>query len=196
MSYELRTDKSLGKNLRRTFRQQIDSALAVAKGGEEPNDTRIHAMRKHLKKTRAVLQLARKKMGKAFRREDQELRDVGRLMTEIRDAEVRLQLNHVVVGEVSDELTGLGHLLGRVHDLIFLAERLRSERSEKHWGKQDDELLAIIENSEAELRRDGIEMAERFFAEGKSKFGAHLDEWFDDWHRAKDGSVAEALIAA
>jgi CHAD domain-containing protein len=306
MSYELRAEQSLGKNLRRIFRQQIDAALVVAKGADEPNDTPVHAMRKHLKKARAVLQLARKRIGKAFRREDRELRDVGRLMTEIRDAEVRLQtmrqledathhhylsyqkierllalelesfedafgnweksaipilenardeakdwrigdyrfkqfrcaiqrsyrsgrkalaavkakpsatkfhelrkqvkllgyqirilqpLNHVVVGEVSGELTGLGHLLGRVHDLIFLAERLRCERSEKHWGKQDDELLAIIENSEAELRRDGIEMAERFFAEGKSKFGAHVGEWFDDWHRAKDASVAEALIA-
>jgi CHAD domain-containing protein len=307
MTYELRADQSLGKNLRRIFRQQIDAAMVVAKGADEPNDTRVHAMRKHLKKARAILQLARKRIGKASRREDRELRDVGRLMTEIRDAEVRLQtmrqledathhhylsyqkierllalelesfedafgnwegsaipmlenardeakewrmgdyrfkelrraiqrtyksgrkasaavkakpsatkfhelrkqvkllgyqirilqpLNHVVIGEVSNELTGLGHLLGRVHDLIFLAERLRCERSEKHWGKQDDELLAIIENSGAELRCNGIEMAERFFAEGKSEFGAYVDEWFDDWHRAKDGSVAEALIAA
>lgn len=306
MSYELRADQSLGKNLRRMFRQQIDAALAVAKGVEEPNDTRVHAMRKHLKKARAVLQLVRKKIGKAFRREDRRLRDVGRLMTEIRDAEVRLQtmrqledathhhylsyqkierllalelenflvefgdwgnsaiplleracdeagqwpiddyrskqlrravqrsyksgrralaaskakpsagkfhelrkqvkllgyqlrilrpLNHVVVGSVSGELTDLGHLLGRVHDLTFLADRLRQERSEKHWGKQDDELLAVIENCEAELQRDGMEMAERFFAERKSGFGCLIHEWFDDWHHAKSGSVAEALIA-
>ena len=289
------------------FRQQIDAALAVAKGAVEPNDTRVHAMRKHLKKARAVLQLVRKRIGKAFRREDRRLRDVGRLMTEIRDAEVRLQtmrqledathhhylsyqkierllaldlenfedafggwekaaipmleqvrdeakdwrigdyrskqlrravqrrykagssalaevkakpsaakfhelrkqvkllgyqlrilhpLNHVVVGAVSEELTALGHLLGRVHDLTFLVERLRWEQSEKHWGKQDDELLEIIENSEADLERDGMEMAERFFAERKSEFGAHIDEWIEDWHRAKSASVAEALIAA
>ena len=97
---------------------------------------------------------------------------------------------------MSEELTELGHLLGRVHDLTFLAERLRRERSEEHWGKQDDELLAVIENSEAELQRDGMEMAKRFFAERKSKFGAHVDEWIDDWHHAGSGSVAEALIAA
>ena len=70
MSYGLRADQSLGKNLRRIFRQQIDAALAVAKGTDEPNDTRVHAMRKHLKKARAVLQLAREEIGKAFRRED------------------------------------------------------------------------------------------------------------------------------
>ena len=105
-------------------------------------------------------------------------------------------LNHIIVGAVSEELTELGHLLGRVHDLTFLGERLRRERSEEHWGKQDDELLAVIEDSEAELQRDGMEMAERFFAERKSKFGAHVDEWIDDWHHAKSDSVAEALIAA
>jgi CHAD domain-containing protein len=307
VSYELRANQSLGKNLRRIFRQQIDAALVVANGADEPNDTRVHAMRKHLKKARAVLQLARKRIGKAFRREDRWLRDVGRLMTEIRDAEVLLQttrqleeathhhylsyqkierllalelesvedafgglekaaipmlerardeakdwrirdyrskqlrravqrsyrsgrkalaavkakpsaskfhelrkqvkllgyqlrilrpLNHVVVGSVSGELTDLGHLLGRVHDLTFLADRLRQEQTEKHWGKQDDELLKVIENSEADLKRDGMEMAERFLAERKSEFGIHVDEWIDDWHRGKSGTVAEALIAA
>jgi CHAD domain-containing protein len=306
MSYELRADQSLGKNLRRMFRQQIEAALAVAKGIDEPNDTRVHAMRKHFKKARAVLQIVRKKIGEAFQRQDRRLRDVGRLMTEIRDAEVRLQtmrqledathhhylsyqkierilalalenclgafgdwgnsavplleracddaerwpiddyrfkqlrraversyksgrralaaakvkpsagkfhelrkqvkvlgyqlrilqpLNHVVVGSVSGELTDLGHLLGRVHDLTSLADRLRQERSEKHWGKQDDELLAVIENCETELQRDGMEMAERFFAERKSGFGCLIHEWFDDWDHAKSGSVAEALIA-
>jgi CHAD domain-containing protein len=91
MSYELRADQSLGKNLRRMFRRQVGAALAVAKGVDEPNDTRVHALRKHLKKARAVLQLVRKKIGKAYRRQDRRLRDVGRLMREIRDAEVRLQ---------------------------------------------------------------------------------------------------------
>lgn len=306
MSYALRADQSLGKNLRRIFRQQIDAALAVANGVDEPNDTCVHAIRKHLKKARAVLQLVRKKIGKTFRQGDRRLRDVGRLMTEIRDAEVRLQtmrqledathrhylsyqkierllaleldnfliafadwektaipllkrahdeaerwpmddyrpkhlrravqrsyksgrkalgavkakpsaakfhelrkqvkllgyqlrilrpLNQLVVSAVSQDLTELGHLLGRVHDLTFLADRLRWERSESHWGKQDDELLATIEKSEAVLERDGMEMAERFFAERKWEFGAHIDEWIDDWHHSKSHSVAEVLLS-
>src|SRR6516164_3385796 len=86
--------------------------------------------------------------------------------------------NNLVVGGVIEELTQLGHLLGRVHDLVFLADRLRLERGESHWGKQDDELLNLIESSEAELQRDGIEIAERFFAERPSEFGLHFDEWF------------------
>ena len=308
MRYELRPHQSLRKNLVRIFRQQIGGGLALARGEKEPDDTLVHDMRKHLKKARAVLRLLREQIGRdSFLREDRRLRDIGRLMTEIRDAEVRLQTmrqleqathhhyrsyqkierllacelenffaafagwekkavpmlerarraskkwshanyrwrrlrnamqqtyksgrkalataraepsaanihelrkqtkllgyqirllrpwNHLVVGGVIEELMRLGHLLGRVHDLVFLADRLRLERGESHWGKQDDELLGLIENSDAELQRDGIEMAERFFAERPSKFAGHLDEWFNDWHHMRTPSVGEALIAA
>lgn len=308
MKYELRTDQSLGKNLLRIFRQQVDGGLALARGERKPKDTLVHELRKHLKKARAVLRLLREQIGgDLFRREDRRLRDVGRLMTEIRDAEVRLQTmrqleqathhhyrsyqrikrllaaelenflaafagwekkavrllerarraskqwsrdnyrwpqmrramqetyksgrkalatarsepsaenihqlrkqtkllgyqmrllrpwNNLVVGGVIKELTQLGHLLGRVHDLVFLGDRLRLERSESHWRKQDDELLDLIENSKADLQRDGIEMAERFFAERPSRFGVHLDEWFKDSHHTRTPSVGEALIAA
>lgn len=308
MKYELRPDQSPGKNLLRIFRQQIDGGLALARRERKPKDTLVHDMRKHLKKARAVLRLLREQISRdSFRREDRHLRNIGRLMTEVRDAEVRLQSmrqleqathhhyrsyqkierllgteletflaafagwekkavrlleqalhaskkwsradyswrrlrravqrtyksgrralatawsepsaanihelrketkllgyqirllrpwNHLVVGGVIEELTELGHLLGRVHDLVFLADRLRLERNKSHWGKQDDELLGLIENSEAHLRRDGIEIAERFFAERPSKFGVHLAEWFNDWHDTRTPSVGEALIAA
>lgn len=92
MSYELRYDQPLGDNLRRICRKQIERALAIAKDDEEPDDTPVHETRKHLKKARAVLRLVRKEIGRGlFRQQDHGLRDVGRLISEIRDAEVRLQ---------------------------------------------------------------------------------------------------------
>ena len=250
MSYELRSGQAIGKDLRRIFRQQIKGALVLARGEKEPEDTLVHEMRKHLKKARAVLQLMRRKLDRAtFRRENRRLRNVGRLMTEIRDAEVRLQtmrqledithhhyrsyqkIERLLAAELESFLAAfggwekkalpllqrarkqgkkwptsryreqqlrrakeLGHLLGRVHDLTFLANRLRLERREKHWGKQDDGLLAAIENSAAELQRDGIELAERFFAESRSEFGAHVDEWFAN--RTHHQQIAEPLLSA
>ena len=308
MSCELRRGQSMAKNLRTLFRRQIEGALRLTRSQEEPGDTLVHEVRKHLKKARAVLNLVRPHIGgRAFRRQDRKLRDVGRSMKEIRDAEVRLQTmreledvthhhyrsyqkieailaveledfhaafggwetgavallkradelaakwpitgytekqlgramkrayksgrktmaaarsdssaanlhelrkrvkllgyqvgivqpwNHIVIGEAHAELIDLGHLLGRVHDLIFLADRLRLERREKHWGKQDDELLATIEASETALRRDGIELADRFFAERPRKFRRHIDEWFKDRRHADENQVAEALVNA
>ena len=92
MSYELRHGETLGDNLRRICCKQIEDAIAIAKGEEKTDDTPVHEMRKHLKKARGALRLVRKEIGRGlFRKQDRGLRDVGRLTSEIRDAEVRLQ---------------------------------------------------------------------------------------------------------
>jgi CHAD domain-containing protein len=92
MSYELRHGGTLGDNLRRICREQIEYAIAVANGEAKTDDTPVHEMRKHLKKARAALRLVRKEIGSGlFRAQDCGLRDVGRLTSEIRDAEARLQ---------------------------------------------------------------------------------------------------------
>src|SRR5438309_8028597 len=92
MSYELKNDQTLGDNLRRICRKQIEAAIAVAAGEKKASDTPVHEVRKHLKKARAALRLIRKEIGHGlFREQDRGLRNVGRLTSEIRDAEVRLQ---------------------------------------------------------------------------------------------------------
>src|SRR5436309_1077349 len=92
MSYELRRDETLGDGLRRICRKQIELALTIARGEKETDDTPVHETRKHLKKARAALRLVKKEIGRGlFTRQDHCLRDVGRLVSEVRDAEVRLQ---------------------------------------------------------------------------------------------------------
>ena len=92
MSYQLKHGQSLGDNLRRICRKQIEAAIAITKGDKKTSDTPVHQMRKHVKKARAALRLVRKEIGRGlFREQDHCLRDVGRLTSEIRDAEVRLQ---------------------------------------------------------------------------------------------------------
>src|SRR6516162_848943 len=92
MSYQLKHRETLDENLRRICRQKIEGAIAIAKEEKKSNDTPVHETRKHLKKARAALRLARKEIGRGlFKRQDHCLRDVARLISEIRDAEVRLQ---------------------------------------------------------------------------------------------------------
>ena len=106
MSYELRQGETLGENLRRICRRQIEDAIAIATGAQEPHDTPVHETRKHLKKARAALRLVRKEIGRGlFRQQDHCLRDVARLISEIRDAEVRLQTVR--------QLQGITHRRGR-----------------------------------------------------------------------------------
>jgi CHAD domain-containing protein len=92
MSYQLRPGQSLGDNLRRICCKQIEAAIAITKGEKKTEDSPVHEVRKHLKKARSALRLVRKEIGRGlFQEQDRCLRDVGRLTSEIRDAEVRLQ---------------------------------------------------------------------------------------------------------
>src|SRR5438309_9690723 len=92
MSYQLKHGQNLGDNLRRICRKQIEAAIAITTCEKKANDSPVHEMRKHLKKARAALRLVRKEIGRGlFREQNRCLRDVGRLTSDIRDAEVRLQ---------------------------------------------------------------------------------------------------------
>ncbi len=306
MSYELRRDETLGESLCRVCRKQIELALAIAKGEKEPDDTPVHETRKHLKKARAVLRLVGKEIGRGlFRQQDHCLRDAGRLISDIRDAEVRLQtvrqlqgikqrrghasyrqletmlmlelenfmaafaewqtqaipmlekacgaidcwpldqfgckqfrcavqatyksgrdalakakanpsaetfhefrgeakvlshqlrilrpVNPVVLKTLSSDLTALGDLLGRAHDLSFLGERLRHEHGRAEWQREGHRLLAVIEVSQGDLQRGAAELAERFFAERPRNFGSRVASWLEDWTTKKSPSLAEEL---
>jgi CHAD domain-containing protein len=106
MSYKLKQGPTLGDNLRRICRKQIEAAMEIASGEKKSDDSPVHATRKHLKKARAALRLVRKEIGRGlFREQDHLLRDVGRLTSEIRDAEVRLQTVR--------QLQGITHRRGR-----------------------------------------------------------------------------------
>ena len=92
MNYQLRRNQTLGANLRRICRKQVEDALEIVRGEKEPDDTPVHETRKHLKKARAALQMVSDEIGRArFKKQDHCFRDIARIISEVRDAEVRLQ---------------------------------------------------------------------------------------------------------
>jgi len=92
MSYQLRRNQTLGANLRRICRKQVDGALEIVRGEREANDTPVHETRKHLKKARAALQMVADEIGRPhYKKQNHCFRGVARLISDVRDAEVRLQ---------------------------------------------------------------------------------------------------------
>src|SRR5207249_1430683 len=92
MSFQLLRHQTLGANLRRICRKQVEGALEIVRGEKEPTDTPVHQTRKHLKKTRAALQMVSDEIGRSrFKKQDRCFRDIARLISDVRDAEVRLQ---------------------------------------------------------------------------------------------------------
>ena len=92
MSYELRQDETVGDGIQRIVCHQIEGAIRASNAEQNGKGSPVHETRKHLKKARSALRLAAGEIDPdVWKREDRCLRKVGQLISEVRDAEVRLQ---------------------------------------------------------------------------------------------------------
>src|SRR5437588_12033979 len=92
MGFRLKLRESLPDGLKRVFREQIGSALKLCRHPARQRGVTVHEVRKHLKKVRAAMRLAITEVGKdRHAREDRCVRKIGRLVSDLRDAQVRLQ---------------------------------------------------------------------------------------------------------
>ena len=92
MGYCLKLREPLSKGLRRIFREEIESAVRLCRHPARQRGVTVHEVRKHLKKLRAALRLTKTEVGKnRWASEDLFLREIGRLVSDLRDAHVRFQ---------------------------------------------------------------------------------------------------------
>jgi CHAD domain-containing protein len=92
MSYELRQDETLGDGIRRIVCHQVEGAIKASKAEQNGKGSPVHETRKHLKKARAALRLVSGEIDRDdWKRADRCLKKVGQLISEVRDAEVRLE---------------------------------------------------------------------------------------------------------
>lgn len=91
MSYRFKSGEAPSRGLQRILKQEVQSALALCCHPDRQRGVTVHETRKHLKKLRAALRLASGR-GKARQlTEDRALRDTAKLVSDLRDAHVRLQ---------------------------------------------------------------------------------------------------------
>jgi CHAD domain-containing protein len=92
MSYELVQDETVGDGIQRIVCHQIEGAIRASSAEQNGKGSPVHETRKHLKKARSALRFAADEIDPGvWRREDRCLRKVGQLISEVRDAEVRLE---------------------------------------------------------------------------------------------------------
>jgi CHAD domain-containing protein len=92
MAFRLPFDRDLNDSVRQTAREELTEAIRLLRDdyGDDPV-TAIHEARKNLKKTRALLRLARPGLANdVYRRENDAIRDAARLISGARDADVML----------------------------------------------------------------------------------------------------------
>ena len=102
MGFRLKLREPLSEGLKRVSREQIESALRLCQHPAKQRGVTVHEVRKHLKKLRAAMRLATGEVGKNCHDcEDRCVRKIGRLVSDLRDAQVRLQ----TFVELRDEAT-------------------------------------------------------------------------------------------
>ncbi len=92
-AYRLLEGEPVGPGLRRAILAQVDDAIAQLRGeaGTEPDEA-VHEARKDMKKIRSALRLVRDRLGdQVWRRENDHYRDVGRTLSDFRDAEILIE---------------------------------------------------------------------------------------------------------
>jgi CHAD domain-containing protein len=88
MSYHFDPSQSLEEGLRLIAADQLDKArMAIDQAQEEPEEG-IHDLRKRMKKLRGLVRLLRPGLGEDYARLNAEFRDIARMFSDIRDAQM------------------------------------------------------------------------------------------------------------
>jgi len=112
MGYCLKLREPLSKGLQRIFREEIEAAVRLCQHPAKQRGVTVHEVRKHLKKLRAALRLTKNEVGKnRWASEDRCLREIGRLVSDLRDAHVRFQTLIQLPGHADQQFPRIEELL-------------------------------------------------------------------------------------
>lgn len=136
-SYRLQTDEPVAEGVRRIARGQIDLAVELLENADDGDlGEAIHESRKAFKRVRALVRVARDRLGdETYRRENETFRDVGRALSSVRDARVMVDTLEDLTSRYGEEIPDGG--FRGLHDTI------RAEAQSAH---------AQIENDPAAVR--------------------------------------------
>jgi CHAD domain-containing protein len=170
-------DATLQVSLRRIARAELSQAIDRFSQVDEPQS--VHAIRKHLKKVRALLRLVRSGLADQPE-ENAALRAIGLALATRRDAAVRLTSFHLLFPDPPKVLRPLlGHLAADSQPVASLPpdlpDALRAIRKRaRHWSL-DGKDKAILKQGLTETRAKAIRAAKAARAEPGS--GPLFHEW-------------------
>jgi CHAD domain-containing protein len=138
MAYRFDAGQPISQEIRRVFFEEIDSAVKqLTKRGDQERDESIHEARKSIKKLRGLLRLIKPLIGKGtYRRENQALGDIGRKLSQLRDARAIIEIFEAVVKEAEARKALDGDLVQSIRG------RLEEHKSETEQRINVEETLS------------------------------------------------------
>ena len=144
MAFAFKRDETAGSGIRRIAHRELDRALAELADGSLDTDGTVHQVRKRCKKLRAVLRLARGELERSgvYKRENAAIRDAGRLLSDIRDAQA--------LSETLDELLETFSSQANLQRMGPVRRALEARRDE--MASEHIDLDARLEDVAGQLR--------------------------------------------
>ena len=198
MGYGLVFSETPAESVQRVRREQLEAAATSLQDDDDPVEA-IHDARKRIKKTRALLRLARPGLTKReYRRRNRALRDTGRGMSANRDADVLVETVDLLAGRFVGQYPKT-FFTGVKQPLAAQARALRRQAD----ASAHAETLGGLAQDEWPLREldpgDLASSLQRTYARGRDAFATadreptaeHLHEWRK---RVKDLWYQERLL--
>src|SRR5947199_2334860 len=139
----------------------MDAAGGLCRHPAKQRGVTVHEVRKHLKKLRAALRLTKNEVGKnRWASEDRCLREIGRLVSDLRDAHVRFQTLIQLRGDAKQQFP-------RIEELLSL-ERESFSAAFAGWQKQAIPKLERVEKRLSKWPLAGINWKQICGAVGKT----------------------------
>ncbi len=193
-AYRLQDHEPVPDAIRRIALGRIDHALEQLRGNADSNpEEAVHEARKDMKRLRGLVRLVRGELGeKAYKRENAAFRDIGRLLSGVRDADVMVATVDQLAERYPKQLPpdtsgGLRQALEarKPDDDRSAAARQAVEMLEQAWDRVDEWPL---EQDSFDALEDGLRQV---YARGRRAFRAAKKdpsaESLHEWRkRAKD----------
>ena len=200
MAYRLKRGEPMATGIRRIVADQIEGAVAGL-GGHGDRTEVVHDARKRLKKSRSALRLVRHDLGNGLRRrENKVLRNVGRRLSGVRDAQVLVDTLDGVAVDTAVPAAAARDMRRRLEE--------RRARAEAEAGKGGEQIVTELAQLRARiddwpLDDESFDSAarglRRIHRRGKRAMTAALERGDDgSWHewrkRVKDLWYATRIL--
>lgn len=200
MTYQFAADESISDGVKRIALEQVSDVLEqLGETRVTKQDRAIHHARKGLKKLRALLRLVRPQLGKEhYHRENACFRDAGRILSTMRDAQVRLTTLEALTEHFADHLS-TKNPFAKAHKAL----KADYQAARKQMLSQEDAMAKatqLIQAAQARIETWPLEQSnwsglrkglKRIYKQGSqgftSAFEAPNSENFHNWRkRGKD----------
>ncbi len=193
-AFKLKRKESAKQGIRRVAHGRAQDAIGLLRDPEADPVKAVHEARKDVKKLRGTLKLVRPVLGAdTYRHENERYRKAGRLLSDVRDAQVRTETVDALAERFPDDAPRGGwdairrRLAGDAPGKAELESRRELAAVEIEGG--DDRIDDWkLDGKGFELLRPGLKRA---YSRGRKRFRAarkeQSDEWLHEWRkRSKD----------